>query len=147
MYRNIVVPTLREQKRQISAAHMSVGLVLFADISPAEPRHFLERARLQDSDVREARIAIKYLGKLADRLTRYVAKMDAVRCPKEFVQQAKMRAPVARACPGRGAYSARSISAGSIRTAWMTAGNDASSAAATIASDGSASMGRSVAFT
>src|SRR6266513_6096107 len=40
MYRNIVVPTLREQKRQISAAHMSVGLVLFADISPAVPRPF-----------------------------------------------------------------------------------------------------------
>jgi hypothetical protein len=31
MYRNIVVPTLRGQKRQILIAHMSVGLVLFAD--------------------------------------------------------------------------------------------------------------------
>src|SRR6266480_7747088 len=106
--------------------------------------HFLERARLQDSDVREARIAIKYLGKLQ---TRYVAKMDAVRCTKEFVQPCEDASAGARACPGRGAYSARSISAGSIRTAWMTAGNDASSAAATIASDGSASMGRSVPFT
>src|SRR5882762_5634488 len=40
MYRNIVVPTLREQKRQISAAHMSVGFVLFADMSPTVPRPF-----------------------------------------------------------------------------------------------------------
>jgi hypothetical protein len=28
-----VVPTLREQKRQILLAHMSVGLVWFADLS------------------------------------------------------------------------------------------------------------------
>jgi|SRR6266436_127485 len=40
MYRNIVVPTLREQKRQTSAAHMSVGFVLFADMSPTVPRPF-----------------------------------------------------------------------------------------------------------
>src|SRR6267143_171052 len=43
MYRNnIVVPTLREQKRQILLAR---GLVLFADISPTVPRAFPRTAR------------------------------------------------------------------------------------------------------
>jgi len=35
MYRSIVLPTLREQKTQISLAHMSAAHVLFADIGPA----------------------------------------------------------------------------------------------------------------
>ena len=56
MYRNIVVPTLREQKRQISAAHMSVGLVLFADISPTVPRPF-PRTGLRGSQ-RDVRYAV-----------------------------------------------------------------------------------------
>jgi hypothetical protein len=61
--------------------------------------HFLERARLQDSDVREARIAIKYRGKLQ---TRYVAKMDAVRCTKEFVQPCEDASAGCARMPGAG---------------------------------------------
>src|SRR5467141_3532941 len=50
MYRNIVVPTLRGQKRQILLAHMSVGLVLFADMSPTVPRPFPRTGLLDRSD-------------------------------------------------------------------------------------------------
>jgi hypothetical protein len=44
-------------------------------------------------------------------------------------------------------YSERSMVTGSIRTAWITAGNAASSAAARIVSEGSASTPTSVGFT
>ena len=52
-----------------------------------------------------------------------------------FVRQCEDASAGCARMPVRGAYSARSISAGSIRTAWITAGNEASSAAATMASD------------
>src|SRR5256885_2690056 len=60
-----------------------------------------------------------------DRLTQFAAKMDAVRCTKEFVEQCEDASAGCARMPVRGAYSARSISAGAIRTAWVTAGNDA----------------------
>jgi hypothetical protein len=65
------------------------------------------------------------------------AKIDAARCTGEFAPRCEDASFWRARMSGRGAYSARSILAGSIRTAWITAGNEASSAAATIASDGS----------
>jgi FtsP/CotA-like multicopper oxidase with cupredoxin domain len=43
-------------------------------------------ARVQDSDLREAIVCDRVHCKATDRLTRYAAKMHAVRCTKEFVQ-------------------------------------------------------------
>ena len=60
----------------------------------------------------------------------------------------KLETPVIKlALQEEGIYSARSIEAGSIRTAWSIGRNAASSAPARIASAGIASICRSVAFT
>jgi hypothetical protein len=62
-----------------------------------------------------------------------------------IISRAKER--FAKTRPVAAIYSARSIEAGSIRTAWITGRNAANNAPASMASDGSASVCKSVAFT